>query len=228
MKTPKIDWKKNHGLVPAIVQEAATLQVLMLGYMNAEALKKTLRTRRVTFFSRSRNRLWTKGESSKHYLHLVSVTVDCDRDTLLVGARPEGPTCHRGTPSCFGDGGASGAGFLAQLDRVVAARLKSGEKQSYTVRLAREGVARVAQKVGEEGVETALAALKANKRELAGETADLLYHLIVLLRVKKMSLSDALAVLERRHALKNSRRGANRPRPLRPTSGALPPARRPA
>lgn len=202
MKTPKIDWKKTSGLVPAIVQDAATLQVLMLGYMNADALKKTLRTKRITFFSRTKNRLWTKGESSKNFLHLVSLAVDCDQDTLLITARPDGPTCHRGTPSCFGEAGASGVGFLAQLDQVVADRLKSGDKNSYTVRLAREGVARVAQKVGEEGVETALAALSASKAEFAGEAADLLYHLIVLLRVKKLSLSAAIKVLEKRHAPK--------------------------
>jgi len=202
MKTPKIDWKKTSGLVPAIVQDAVTLQVLMLGYMNAEALKKTLQTKRVTFFSRTKNRLWTKGEASKNFLHLVSLAVDCDHDTLLITARPDGPTCHRGTPSCFGAGGAHGVGFLAQLDQVVATRLKSGDKSSYTVRLAREGVARVAQKVGEEGVETALAALSAGKAEFAGEAADLLYHLIVLLRVKKLSLSAAVAVLEKRHAPK--------------------------
>ena len=200
MKTPKIDWKKNAGLVPVIVQDAATLQVLMLGYMNAAALRKTLHTKRVTFFSRSKNRLWTKGETSKNYLHLVSVTVDCDNDTLLVMARADGPTCHRGTPSCFGDGGASGVGFLAQLERTITARIKSGDPKSYTVRLAREGVARVAQKVGEEGVETALAALRPKPKEFTGEAADLLYHLLVLLRVKKLSLSDALAVLEKRHA----------------------------
>lgn len=200
MKIPKIDWKKNAGLVPAIVQDAATLQVLMLGYMNAAALKKTLRTKRVTFFSRSRNRLWVKGETSGNFLHLVGVTVDCDQDTLLIAARPDGPTCHRGTTSCFGDGGASGVGFLAQLERTINARIKGGDKKSYTVRLAREGVARVAQKVGEEGVETALAALRAGKVEFAGEAADLLYHLIVLLRVRKLSLADALTVLEQRHA----------------------------
>ena len=200
MKLPKIDWKKNSGLVPAIVQDAATLQVLMLGYMDAAALKKTLRTKKVTFFSRSKQRLWTKGESSKNFLHLVDVKADCDRDTLLVTARPDGPTCHRGTVSCFGAAGASGVGFLAQLEQTIVERIKSGDKMSYTVRLAKEGVARVAQKVGEEGVETALAALKNNKPEFAGEAADLLYHLIVLLRVKKMSLADALAVLQKRHA----------------------------
>ena len=199
MKLPKIDWKKNAGLVPAIVQDAATLQVLMLGYMDAAALKKTLRTRKVTFYSRSKQCLWTKGESSKNFLHLVDVKVDCDNDTLLVTARPDGPTCHRGTVSCFGNEGAGGIGFLAHLEQTIVDRIKGGDKKSYTVRLANEGVARVAQKVGEEGVETALAALKADRNGLAGEAADLLYHLIVLLRVKKMSLGDAIAVLEKRH-----------------------------
>ena len=202
MKLPKIDWKKNAGLVPVIVQDATTLQVLMLGYMNDAALKKTLRTKKVTFFSRSKQRLWTKGESSGNFLKFVSVAVDCDNDTLLIQARPDGPTCHRGTISCFGDSGASGVGFLAQLDEVVAARIKSKDKSSYTVRLVQEGVARVAQKVGEEGVETALAALQKNQKEFTGEAADLLYHLIVLLRAKKLSLADAIAVLEKRHAPK--------------------------
>lgn len=202
MKLPKIDWKKDAGLVPAIVQDAATLQVLMLGYMNAAALKKTLKTKRVTFFSRSKQRLWTKGESSKNFLHLVSLQVDCDNDTLLITARPDGPTCHRNTPSCFGNDGATGIGFLAHLDQIVADRIKRGDKQSYTVRLAKEGVARCAQKVGEEGVETALAALGSNQKEFTGEAADLLYHLIVLLRVKKLSLNAAVAVLTKRHAPK--------------------------
>ena len=202
MKLPKIDWKKDAGLVPAIVQDAATLQVLMLGYMNAAALKKTLKTKRVTFFSRSKQRLWTKGESSKNFLHLVSLQVDCDNDTLLITARPDGPTCHRNTPSCFGNDGARGIGFLAHLDQIVADRIKSGDKQSYTVRLAKEGVARCAQKVGEEGVETALAALGSNQKEFTSEAADLLYHLIVLLRVKKLSLNAAVAVLAKRHAPK--------------------------
>ena len=203
MKLPKIDWKKINGLVPAIVQDASTRQVLMLGYMNAAALKKTLASKKVTFFSRSKQRLWTKGESSGHFLKVVSVAVDCDNDTLLILANPAGPTCHRGTVSCFGNGAlAGGVGFLAHLDQVVAARLKSGDKSSYTVRLVQEGVARVAQKVGEEGVETALAALQKNAREFTGEAADLLYHLIVLLRAKKLSLADAIAVLEKRHAPK--------------------------
>ncbi|AOS44118.1 Phosphoribosyl-ATP pyrophosphatase [Lacunisphaera limnophila] len=203
MKLPKIDWKKIDGLVPAIVQDASTRQVLMLGYMNEAALKKTLASKKVTFFSRSKQRLWTKGESSKNFLRVVSVEVDCDNDTLLVLAHPAGPTCHRGTVSCFGDGAlAGGAGFLAHLDQVVAARIKSGDKSSYTVRLVQEGVARCAQKVGEEGVETALAAMQKDNKEFAGEAADLLYHLIVLLHAKKRTLGDAIAVLEKRHAPK--------------------------
>ncbi len=203
MKLPKIDWKKTNGLVPAIVQDAATAQVLMLGYMDAAALKQTLRTKKVTFFSRTKQRLWTKGESSGHFLRAVSIEADCDNDTLLVQAHPDGPTCHRSTVSCFGDGAlAGGAGFLAHLDQVVADRIKSGDTSSYTVRLVKEGVARCAQKVGEEGVETALAAMQQDTKEFAGEAADLLYHLIVLLRAKKLSLADAVAVLEKRHAPK--------------------------
>ena len=201
MKTPKIDWKKTAGLVPAVVQDAATAQVLMLGCMDAAALKRTLRTKKVTFFSRTKNRLWTKGETSGNFLRVVRVEADCDHDTLLVQAEPRGPTCHRGTVSCFGDGAqAGGAGFLAHLDRIVAARIKSKDRSSYTVRLVKEGVARCAQKVGEEGVETALAALRKDGRAFAGEAADLLYHLIVLLRAKKLSLADTVAVLEKRHA----------------------------
>jgi phosphoribosyl-ATP pyrophosphohydrolase/phosphoribosyl-AMP cyclohydrolase len=202
MKLPKIDWKKTDGLVPAIVQDAATRQVLMLGYMNAEALKQTLRTKKVTFFSRTKQRLWTKGESSKNFLHVVSLEVDCDNDTLLIQARPDGPTCHRGTVSCFGDAGPTGLGFLGYLEQFLDHRIKTGDTSSYTVRLAKEGVGRVAQKVGEEGLETALAAVAGKDKDFAGEAADLLYHLIVLLRVKKHTLADAIAVLEKRHAPK--------------------------
>ncbi len=197
-----LNWQKTDGLVPAIVQDADTAQVLMLGYMNADALGQTLATRRVTFFSRSKNRLWVKGETSGHHLDLVDLAADCDQDALLVRARPNGPTCHRGTCSCFSEGGATGAGFLAELDRVVQGRLAGGDEQSYTVRLVREGVPRVAQKVGEEGVETALAAVTASNADFAGEAADLLYHLIVLLRAKGLALTDATAVLEKRHAKK--------------------------
>ena len=203
MKLPKIDWKKTNGLVPAIVQDAATLQVLMLGYMNAAALKQTLRTKKVTFFSRTKDRLWTKGESSGHFLKVVSVEVDCDNDTLLVRANPVGPTCHRGTVSCFGDGArVGGVGFLGHLEQFLDERIKGGDTSSYTVRLAKEGVGRVAQKVGEEGLETALAAVAGKDKDFAGEAADLIYHLMVLLRVKKLKLADAIAVLEKRHAPK--------------------------
>lgn len=199
---PTLDWQKSGGLVPAIVQDADTQQVLMLGYMNAEALQRTLDTKRVTFFSRSKDRLWVKGESSGHFLDVVDVTADCDADALLVRARPNGPTCHRGTCSCFGEGGASGAGFLVELERTVGQRIAAGGEKSYTARLVAEGVKRVAQKVGEEGVETALAATAGTNEELAGEAADLLFHLIVLLRAKGLSLGDALRVLEQRHAAK--------------------------
>lgn len=203
MNTPAtLDWTKGDGLLPAIIQDADTHQVLMLGYMNAEALRQTEETRRVTFFSRSKNRLWVKGATSGHHLDLVGITVDCDLDALLVRARPNGPTCHRGTCSCFGEEGATGAGFLAELERTVAARLAAGDEKSYTVKLVREGVKRIAQKVGEEGVETALAAVAGSDEDLRGEAADLLYHLIVLLRAKGLSLAGVMAVLEKRHAVK--------------------------
>ncbi len=197
---PTLDWQKGDGLLPAIVQDADTQQVLMLGYMNAEALAQTVATKRVTFFSRSKNRLWVKGETSGHFLDLVGVEADCDADALLVRARPNGPTCHRGTCSCFGEGGATGVGFLGELERTIVQRIAAGDETSYTAKLVRDGVKRVAQKVGEEGVETALAATAGDSAELANEAADLLFHLIVLLRAKGLALGDALAVLEKRHA----------------------------
>lgn len=199
---PTLDWQKGDGLLPAIVQDADTQQVLMLGYMNAAALEQTVATKRVTFFSRSKNRLWVKGETSGHFLDFVSVEADCDADALLVRARPNGPTCHRGTCSCFGEGGASGVGFLAELERTIVQRIAAGGEKSYTARLVGEGVKRIAQKVGEEGVETALAATAGDNAELTNEAADLLFHLIVLLRAKGLTLGDALAVLEKRHAAK--------------------------
>lgn len=199
---PSLDWQKGAGLLPAIVQDADTQQVLMLGYMNAAALEQTLATRRVTFFSRSKNRLWVKGESSGHFLDLVSVEADCDADALLVRARPNGPTCHRGTCSCFSDGGATGVGFLGELERTIVQRIAEGGEKSYTARLVREGVKRIAQKVGEEGVETALAATAGDNEEFAGEAADLLFHLLVLLRAKGLTLGDVTRVLEQRHATK--------------------------
>jgi len=194
-----IDFEKGNGLVPAIVQDSQTLQVLMLGYMSKESVAKTYETNKVTFYSRSRETLWTKGESSGNFLNLISMTVDCDNDTLLIMATPEGPTCHTGSVSCFGDHGASGVGFLGYLDKVVKSRVGASPDESYTAKLLSGPLRRAAQKVGEEGVETALAAVAEDDEALLGESADLLYHLIVLLRAKGLSLTDAIAVLQGRH-----------------------------
>lgn len=192
-----LDWNKGDGLLPVVVQDASNLRVLMLGYMNRDALDATLASRRVTFFSRSKQRLWTKGESSGHVLELVSVDVDCDNDTLLVQAHPQGPTCHLQRPSCFPS---APSAFLADLDALVARRERERPADSYTTRLFEGGVRRIAQKVGEEGVETALAAVAQDEAALLGESADLLYHLIVLLRARGLSLADAIEVLRTRHA----------------------------
>jgi phosphoribosyl-ATP pyrophosphohydrolase/phosphoribosyl-AMP cyclohydrolase len=192
-----IDWEKQGGLVAAVVQDAATLRVLMLGWMDRDALARTLATRRATFFSRTRGRLWMKGESSGNVLDVVDLRLDCDGDTLLVLAHPRGPTCHLERESCFPD---APGDFLGQLDRLVARRAEQRPAGSYTTRLFDGGVRRIAQKVGEEGVETALAAVAQDEAALAGEAADLLFHLIVLLRARGMSLDDALDVLRRRHA----------------------------
>lgn len=193
----RLDWGKGDGLLPVIVQDADNLRVLMLGYMNREALQATLAGGRVTFYSRSKQRLWTKGESSGHVLELVSLTSDCDDDTLLVLARPHGPTCHLQRASCFPR---APAAFLSELDVLVAERERARPPGSYTTRLFEEGVRRIAQKVGEEGVETALAAVAQDENALLGESADLLYHLIVLLRARGLSLADAVDVLRQRHA----------------------------
>lgn len=190
-------WDKQDGLIPAIVQDVDSLRVLMLGYMDRAALAATISSGHVTFFSRSKQRLWTKGESSGHFLHLVSLETDCDSDTLLVQARPHGPTCHLGRTSCFLE---APGDFLGALDALIATRERERPEGSYTTRLFESGIKRIAQKVGEEGVETALAATVQDVEELKNESADLLYHLIVLLRASGLSLSDAVAVLERRHA----------------------------
>ncbi len=193
-----LDWSKGEGLLPAIVQDAETLQVLMLGYVNAESLQRTLDDGFMTFYSRSRQTLWQKGETSGNRLKVMSVDMDCDRDTLLVKAIPEGPTCHLGTISCFGSEGADGVGVLAELERVIASRKGADSESSYTADLFEKGIKRIAQKVGEEGVETALAAATGDKDELKNEAADLLYHLIVLLQASDMSLDDAIKVLKSR------------------------------
>lgn len=194
-----LDWAKGGGLLPAIVQHCATGEVLMLGYMNAEALAATRASGRVTFWSRSKRRLWQKGETSGHVLRVESIRVDCDRDTLLVAADPCGPTCHRGTSSCFGDTARPPLAFLGELDAVVAQRAAERPAGSYTVHLFDAGVRRIAQKVGEEAVETALAAVAQDDAALLGEAADLLYHLVVLLRARGLSLGDVAQSLAKRH-----------------------------
>ena len=195
----KLAWDKMDNLLPAIVQDALSGKVFMQGYMDQDALAKTLETGKVTFFSRSKQRLWTKGETSGNTLDLVSVACDCDQDSLLVLANPNGPTCHTGVESCWFDGNTPAFTFLADLERVLAARKDADPKSSYTASLYNKGIKRIAQKVGEEGVETALAATVHDKEELKNEAADLLYHLTVLLQASDMSLNDALNVLRERH-----------------------------
>ncbi|MCD7099483.1 bifunctional phosphoribosyl-AMP cyclohydrolase/phosphoribosyl-ATP diphosphatase HisIE [Stenotrophomonas sp. MMGLT7] len=208
-----LDWAKGGGLLPVVVQDAATLRVLMLGYMDEAALAATRDSGKVTFYSRSKQRLWTKGESSGHFLEVVAVRADCDADTLLVTAHPHGPTCHTGRDSCFPQAPGTDANppqqqpahpradisFLGTLDQLVAERERTRPFGSYTTQLFEQGVRRIAQKVGEEGVETALAGVAQDDPELLGEAADLLYHLIVLLRSRELSLGDAVAVLASRH-----------------------------
>jgi phosphoribosyl-ATP pyrophosphohydrolase/phosphoribosyl-AMP cyclohydrolase len=194
-------WDKQGGLLPAIVQDAASGRVLMLGYMDRAALARTIESRAVTFYSRSKARLWTKGERSGHTLELVSITADCDADTLLVQARPHGPTCHLGRASCFPDApvGNADIAFLAELDALVARRERERPDGSYTTRLFASGLRRIAQKVGEEGVEASLAGVVEDDAALVGEAADLVFHLVVLLRARGLGLSDAVALLQQRH-----------------------------
>lgn len=189
-------WDRQDGLLPAVVQDAGSLRVLMLGYMSPAALRETLRSGRVTFFSRSRQRLWTKGESSGHWLELVALEPDCDGDALLLQARPHGPTCHLQRCSCFA---AAPGDPLAGLDALVAQRALRRPPGSYTTRLLEAGVHAIAQKVGEEGVETALAGVAQDDAALCGEAADLVYHLLVLLRARGLGLDDVQAVLASRH-----------------------------
>lgn len=198
-----LDWtKSSDGLIPAVVQDRATLQVLMLGYVNAEALAATIETRRATFFSRSRKRLWVKGETSGGFLENAEAFADCDDDAVLVLADPAGPTCHLGTTSCFTEETAPGVGWLAALERIVAERASAPAEESYTRRLLDEGPVRIAQKVGEEGVETALAGAIGNADGLRGECADLLFHMLVLLRANGLKLDAVMDELRARHAPK--------------------------
>jgi phosphoribosyl-AMP cyclohydrolase / phosphoribosyl-ATP pyrophosphohydrolase len=198
----RLDWDKNGGLLPAIVQHADNGSVLMLGYMNREALRATLERGRVVFYSRRRQELWEKGATSGHYLELVDVHTDCDRDTLLVSARPHGPACHRGTATCFGEEPLSDAervAFLAALGRIIGARRNARPEESYTARLLGQGPKRVAQKVGEEGLEVALAGVAEDDAALIGEAADLLFHLLVLLESRHIALERVVEELEMRH-----------------------------
>jgi phosphoribosyl-ATP pyrophosphohydrolase/phosphoribosyl-AMP cyclohydrolase len=200
-----LDWDKGGGLLPAIVQHARTGQVLMLGYMNEAALRATLAGGRVVFHSRSRQTLWTKGETSGHYLNVVDVSTDCDTDALLVLADPLGPTCHKGTESCFADAAPADAqrlAFLGLLENIIAHRIADQPEGSYTARLFAEGPGRIAQKLGEEGVETALAAVSRDDEGLVSECADLLYHLLVLLKSRDLTLKRVVDELMARHASK--------------------------
>ena len=194
-----IDYSKySDGLVPAIVQDAQTKTVLMLGYMNADAVAKTQETQKVTFFSRSKNRLWTKGGESGHFLELVSIAVDCDKDALLIKANPVGPTCHTGSDSCWDEENRPSYGFLSALEQVIADRKNNPNDKSYVASLFEKGINKIAQKVGEEAVETVIEAKDSNTELFLNESADLLFHLLILLQAKGHSLQDVVDVLEAR------------------------------
>ena len=194
-----IDFDKGDGLVPAIIQDADTRQVLMLGYMNTQSVAATCDSGFVTFYSRSRQTLWQKGETSGNTLSLVDMKLDCDNDTLLITARPKGPTCHTGSISCFGDAEpASSLTWLAELDALIHSRKTADKKTSYTASLLQGPLKRAAQKVGEEGVETVIAALAETDKEFISESADLLYHLMVLLAAKNLKLEDVVKELQNR------------------------------
>jgi phosphoribosyl-ATP pyrophosphohydrolase/phosphoribosyl-AMP cyclohydrolase len=200
-----LDFVKSDGLLPAVVQHADTGAVLMVGYMNREALRETLSRRHVVFFSRSKQRLWEKGETSGHFLELAQIRTDCDRDALLVTARPLGPVCHEGTATCFGDEPVTKGerlAFLAALEGVIEQRMAESPQGSYTARLFAEGPKRIAQKVGEEGIEVALAAVVETDDKVVSESADLIFHLLVLLRSRGLSFQSVVAELQSRHATK--------------------------
>ncbi|MBO5537676.1 MAG: bifunctional phosphoribosyl-AMP cyclohydrolase/phosphoribosyl-ATP diphosphatase HisIE [Prevotella sp.] len=195
-----IDFDKMNGLVPAIIQDANTKNVLMLGFMNEEAYQKTMTTGKVTFWSRSRNTLWTKGETSGNFLELAEMKIDCDNDTLLVRAIPHGPTCHKGTDTCWGEeNNYSDLDFLAELQNFIGKRYQNMPEGSYTTKLFRDGINKMAQKVGEEAVETVIEATNGTNEKLVYEASDLLYHLMVLLTAKGLSLDDIARELHHRH-----------------------------
>lgn len=194
-----IDFQKMNGLVPAIIQDANTLRVLMLGFMNQEAYEKTVATQLVTFYSRTRQTLWTKGETSGNFLHVVSIAEDCDHDTLLIKARPDGPVCHTGTDTCWGETNENPLMFLAHLQRFIEQRHEQMPEGSYTTSLFKDGCHRMAQKVGEEALEAVIEAVAGNDERLVYEAADMLYHLIVLLTSKGLSIEDLAKELQQRH-----------------------------
>lgn len=193
-------WEKMDNLLPAIIQDAATGAVLMQGFMNIEALTETLKTEKATFFSRSKQRLWMKGESSGNTLDVKQVLADCDKDCLLIAAAPNGPTCHLNTNSCFPEEQVSQQNFLSYLERFIDKRSKDSIEDSYTARLLSRGTNKVAQKVGEEGVEVVIAALAETKEDFLGECADLFYHTLVLLKDQKIDLAEVMEVLQKRHS----------------------------
>jgi len=198
--TEKLNYDKNTGLIPAIVQDNVTGRVLMQGYMNAEAIFKTLEISKVTFYSRSKQRLWTKGESSHNYLHLITIAADCDNDSLLIRARPEGPTCHTGSDTCWGESNnIANLSFLQQLSDTIKERYDNPSGESYTSKLFQRGINKVAQKLGEEAVELVIEAKDDNEELFLNEGADLLYHYMVLLQAKGYSLQDIIKVLQERH-----------------------------
>ena len=196
-----IDFNKNQdGLVPAIVQDALTKNVLMLGYMNKDAYSKTVDTGKVTFFSRTKRRLWTKGEESGNFLNMVELKVDCDNDTLLIKAKPEGPTCHKGSDTCWDEINSQSYGFLTELEEVIKDRKENAKSStSYVASLFEKGINKIAQKVGEEAIETVIEAKDNNDELFLNESADLLFHYLILLQAKEFSLEDVVDVLKKRH-----------------------------
>lgn len=192
-----LDFDKMDGLIPAIVQDAITKDVLMLGFMNRAALNKTIELKKLTFYSRSKKRLWTKGEKSGHFLNVHSITFDCDKDTILVQANPQGDTCHMGSYSCFGE--MNSKGFLYKLQSIIEERVESKNIESYTYSLFEKGINKVAQKVGEEAVELVIESKDNNDKLFLNEAADLMYHFLILLRKKNVELEDVEKVLQKRH-----------------------------
>ena len=195
-----IDFSKSNGLIPAIIQDETTKNVLMLGYMNKEAYEKTVETNKVTFYSRSKNRLWTKGEESGNFLQLVHIKVDCDNDTLLVKVNPQGPTCHKGSDTCWDERNTQSFGFLTELENVITERKENAESStSYVASLFEKGINKIAQKVGEEAIETVIEAKDSNDNLFLNESADLLFHYLILLQAKGFKLNDIVTILKGRH-----------------------------